>query len=137
LVVAQTPSLVTALLSHLDSSSYDVTVVRGFAAGKTHLDLEPDLLLTELRLGEYNGLHLALRAGAARIPAAVIGEPDTVLERDAAKLGASYIQTGELSRDYLVGFVSTLLSQADVTGRNRIAWLRAERGHRMRVAGRA
>src|SRR5687768_2452605 len=92
LVVAQTSSLANAIISFLDSSRYVVKTVGDFALAKIHLDLEPDLLLTELRLGEYNGLHLALRAQARHVPAVIIGDPDPVLENDAAKFDATFVR---------------------------------------------
>ena len=53
----------------------------------------PLLLMTEVRLGAYNGLQLALRARAAtpRIPVLVMsGWADPVLQRDAESAGATF-----------------------------------------------
>ena len=95
LVVARTPGLVDALLPVLDPRANDVVVAHSFTAGKRQLALQPDLLITELRLGEYNGLHLALRAQAQSVPTIVIGHADPVLQREAVNLGASYVATDE------------------------------------------
>ena len=95
LVVAQSPDLVDTLLPILDPGANDVIVVDSFTGGKQHLMLQPHLLITELRLGEYNGLHLALRAQAYEVPAIVIGDADPVLQRDAASFGASYLTLDE------------------------------------------
>ena len=71
------------------------TVVRAdFAAARAELDQHPpDFLITELRLGQYNGLHLAIRAHAHGYPVhtIIIGGPDKVLEADAKREHAKYL----------------------------------------------
>ncbi|HEX2462449.1 MAG TPA: hypothetical protein VHJ58_20060, partial [Vicinamibacterales bacterium] len=57
--------------------------------------------IAEVRLGDYNGLHLALRAKAGNIPALVLGNPDPVLEREAERLGVLYL-AHQLSRSVLL-----------------------------------
>jgi len=52
---------------------------------------QPHLLLTEIRLDTYNGLHLIAMAPRP-IPAIVItGYPDRAVEADARRLGAEYL----------------------------------------------
>ena len=52
---------------------------------------QPDLLITEIRLDTYNGLHLIAMAPRP-IPAIVItGYPDRAVEADARRLGAEYL----------------------------------------------
>jgi DNA-binding response OmpR family regulator len=52
---------------------------------------QPDLLITEIRLDTYNGLHLIAMAPKP-IPAVVItGFPDRAVEADARRLGAEYL----------------------------------------------
>jgi hypothetical protein len=48
-------------------------------------------VISEVRLGEYNGLHLASRARANAIPVVVIGGADHVLERDAREMDVLYV----------------------------------------------
>ena len=51
----------------------------------------PDLLITDIRLGGYNGLQLVLGRPAG-LPAIVItGHPDAVLESEAERSGAKYL----------------------------------------------
>src|SRR5262245_27624027 len=51
----------------------------------------PDLLIVDVRLGEYNGLQLIITADK-RIPAiAVTGYADSVLEAEARHEGAEYL----------------------------------------------
>lgn len=124
LIVARTTQLANNLVTWLRSPRCDLVVVNGFAAAKVHVDLDPDLLISELRLGEHNGLHLALRARAKSVPAVVIGDPDLVLERDAFQLGATFLHANELGRDDFLSLVEKLLvSHIKVPGRNRLAWL--------------
>jgi hypothetical protein len=81
------PGLVPLLLS----AGYEPTVVSDFAAAKLSLEKRPDLLITELKLGAYNGLHLAIRAGVSGIPTIVVGEADPVLKSDAERQQAAYV----------------------------------------------
>ena len=84
--------VVRSLTPILVSAGYEVKVVEDFAKARTLLDARPDLLITELKLGDYNGLHLAIRARAARTPAIVIGEADPVLEAEAERQHATYVK---------------------------------------------
>src|SRR5687768_9176702 len=124
LLVAQNNSLAHLLATWLRSASFEQIVVGKFEAAKLQLDMEPDLLVTELKLSEHNGLHLALRARSKAIPAIVIGHPDAVLARDAQELGATYLHTSELHRDQFLAVVDKLTaSHVNVRTRNHIAWL--------------
>jgi len=91
LVVAPTPSVAGKVFAWLTDAGCGVTVVDSFASAKRQLEHDPCLLISEIRLGDYNGLHLALRAQARGIPSILIGHPDPVLERDAQQIGAIYL----------------------------------------------
>ena len=110
-IVAQNPALATALLSWLGSAGYELAIVTNFAAAKALLDTEPALLISEVKLGEYNGLHLALRARSAGIPAIVIGPNDPVLKKDADELGAIYL-TSVLRRRHVLDVIAERLGAA-------------------------
>ena len=110
-IVAQNPALATALLSWLGSAGYELAIVTTFGAAKALLDTEPALIIAEVKLGEYNGLHLALKARAAGIPAIVIGPKDPVLARDAEELGAAYL-TSVLRRREVLDCVADRLGTA-------------------------
>jgi DNA-binding NtrC family response regulator len=107
-IAAQNPALATALLSWLGSAGYELAIVTTFAAAKALLETEPALVIAEVKLGEYNGLHLALKAGAAGVPAIVIGPNDPVLVRDADQLGATYL-TSVLRRRHVLDAVAEKL----------------------------
>lgn len=98
LVVAPTPSVAATVFAWLTDAGCGVTVVDSFAVAKRHLDSDPCLLISEIRLGDYNGLHLALRAQARGIPSVLLGQPDPVLERDAQQIGAIYLYDLDASR---------------------------------------
>ena len=75
LVVAPTPPLAANLVEWLTEAGHEVILVTSFLAGKARLEIAPSVLIAEVRLGDYNGLHLALRAKAGNIPALVLGQP--------------------------------------------------------------
>jgi DNA-binding response OmpR family regulator len=91
LVVAPTAAIASSVFAWLTDAGYAPIVVRSFGAGKQYLEEHPALLISEVRLGEYNGLHLALRAQARQIPTVLVGQPDMVLQREAAQLDALYL----------------------------------------------
>jgi DNA-binding NtrC family response regulator len=64
-------------------------------AGKKQLaDAPPDVLLTDVRLGAFNGLHLVILAKAQAprtVAIAMSAFDDPVLRRDAGLCGAGYL----------------------------------------------
>src|SRR3954467_1225208 len=97
----------------LTNAGYDVDAAGDFAAARRALtDRAPDLLITDLRLGEYNGLQL-VAAVPVGIPSIVVtGFPDAVLGADALKLGAHYITKPVDTRALLNLAEETLVSAA-------------------------
>ena len=64
----------------------------------------PILLVTEIRLGPYNGLHLALRAKSASPQMMTVLTSrfaDPVLQRDADQLGATFVLKPVAAREFL------------------------------------
>ena len=93
LLVAPNPDVAAGIRQRLIDAGMRVTIVETFVEGREQLHSLPDLLISEVRLGDYNGLHLALRARSSGIPAIVLGKEDAVTEREAEKLGAMYVPT--------------------------------------------
>lgn len=97
----------------LRESGYD-TVTAGTVpvAIKLLSDEHPDLLLVDIRLNEYNGLHLvAMRPEP--IPAIVLtGFADRAIEADARRLGAEF-----LLKPVLPGVLTTLVNRLLAEGR--------------------
>jgi FixJ family two-component response regulator len=57
--------------------------------------VRPDVLVTDIRLGEYNGLQLVVQAGTLdRAPSVIVtsGYEDPVLAAEAARLGATFLR---------------------------------------------
>ena len=72
-----------------------VQVATTFPQAKTILRQQPpDVLVTELRLNEFNGLHLALwsRVRAPHLRSVIIGHLDPNLEADARAFGLVYLK---------------------------------------------
>lgn len=68
----------------------------------------PDLLILDVRLGEFNGLQLIVTAPRP-IPAIVVtGYADPVLERDARSLGAEYL-IKPITRESLLALIERQL----------------------------
>lgn len=112
LIVAHSRDIRTTLGSWFDASGYEVAVATSFSEGRDLLKLGPDVIVAELKLGEYNGLHLADRALSAGVPAVVIGPKDLGLERDAEDLGAVYLTTSVRKEELLAVVERELQDQA-------------------------
>lgn len=133
IVVVTEPALGNELLIWLSADTYRVTTVRTFAAAKAQLREQPNLVIAQLRLGEYNGLHLALRARCQGIPAVIIGEPDAMFERDAVRLGATYVTTDQLGREQILSLTQHLMpsSRSEPGDHDRLAIMRSASGGSM------
>ena len=89
-----------------------VYVATAFAEAKTLLlEKRPDVLVTDVRLHEYTGIHLVLW-GLDRLPqlrSVIVGESNSVLEKEAHAAGAVYLHPGDIMtiveavQDALVG----------------------------------
>jgi DNA-binding NtrC family response regulator len=84
------------LVATLTSAGLIVTAADSFSRAHTRLvRLPPTVLITEIRLGYHNGLHLAHIARWLRrqmILVVTSHHRDPVLTRDAAALGATFVQ---------------------------------------------
>ena len=98
LVVAQDTRLAMTLVSLLRESGCEPAVTTSYSAGRDQLDLRPAFVIAEVRLGAYNGLHLALKARAKGIPAAVFGDANPTTEREARQVGAAYLNAFDLEK---------------------------------------
>jgi DNA-binding response OmpR family regulator len=78
----------------LRRAGFDVESVSTFESARPRLTIaSPDVLISDVYLGEYNGLHLAI-VGRDRRPslvAIVVGPPDPVLAKEAGHHGATYL----------------------------------------------
>ena len=76
----------------LERTGYDVVATASVQEGKSLLEEgHPDLLITDIRLGAFNGLQL-IAMSPRPIPAIVTtGFPDPVLEAEARQFGARFL----------------------------------------------
>ncbi len=102
LVVAPSRPLARALAGTLKSSRYEPILVSDFVEAKTLLEARPDFLISELKLGAHNGLHLAIRAAGQGTPAIIIGDADPVLEAEAVRYKATFLKTPVDPEDVVV-----------------------------------
>lgn len=106
LVVTPTLQLATSVLTWLDALDADVVLTTTYESGRRGLAGHPDVLITELKLGAYNGLQLVSRGHGGGTLAIVIGPRDPYFEHDAQTLGALYIPTDTLTGDLLTSVVT-------------------------------
>jgi ActR/RegA family two-component response regulator len=111
LLVAPDGGIVRGLAPSLRAAGYVPKVVVDFASAKEALAARPDLLITELKLGAYNGLHLAIRAAVQGTPTIVVGDPDAVLESEARRQHATYLAT-PVTPERVLALMSDLLAAA-------------------------
>lgn len=76
-------------------AGYSVIVVSTFPEARELLSVyQPTALVTTIRLGDYNGFHLAIvmRMKHGPVPTILLGEADEVLKQEALRAGADYLQ---------------------------------------------
>jgi DNA-binding response OmpR family regulator len=92
LVVAPSRPLAKELADTLKSAGCAPIVVSDFVVAKTLLEARPDVLISELKLDAYNGLHLAIRAAGQATPTIIVGDADPVLEAEAGRYKATFLR---------------------------------------------
>ncbi|HTG90636.1 MAG TPA: response regulator [Vicinamibacterales bacterium] len=102
----------------LRKAGFETEHASTFEAARPRLTVTtPDVLISDVHLGEYNGLHLAI-VGRDRRPALVaivVGPPDAVLAREATQHGATYLNE-PTTDEALLAKLSMLLQEI---GRHR------------------
>jgi len=79
----------------LQHAGYRVTAAASFEEGRRALDSSPDMLITDIRLGAFNGLQLVVRARLANptLPVLVVTAfHDPVLQEETERLNAIYMR---------------------------------------------
>jgi len=114
LVVDSDPSDLSSTVAVLEAAGYRVASAAAFDEAKQLLASEsPDLLITGLRLGPYNGLHLILRSRLDHPEMAAIVTThfsDPVLQAEAERQHAGFLLRPVPDRD-LLDAISRSLSQ--------------------------
>jgi CheY-like chemotaxis protein len=96
-----------------------VTAVGTYDEAVPLLATAPLLLMTEIRLGAYNGLHLAMRGRTIRpdIKLVVTGEfRDAVLQREADFIGATLVSKPVTANELLAAVYRTAVRRPDPDG---------------------
>jgi two-component system C4-dicarboxylate transport response regulator DctD len=94
-VVDDDEALLRVLTTGLELSGYSVTAFDRFEDAKKHLAaVVPDVLITDVRLGGSNGLHLVVMSKLRHpemVAVVMTGYDDVVLRKDAEAAGAHYV----------------------------------------------
>jgi len=112
------PSLAEALSLHsvLSELGFQVTVSDNFNDAKARLGPSITLLVTELRLNEYNGLHLVFRAKSVRRQMAAIIRTqisDPLLQLEAERMGATFVLKAAGAAEFRAAVCRTLFRSPD------------------------
>ena len=109
LVVMSHPGIAATTRAWVERRGYQADICPGFTAASTQLRRTPDLVIAEVRLGAFNGLHVAMRALWEGIPAIVMGPDDLVLSREARSMGISYV-TPDVHEQAMAALVDNLVT---------------------------
>src|SRR5512137_1323285 len=115
LVVDDDQAALSGLVELLKSAGYEATGSRNFEEAVRALEVvRPALLVADVRLGEYNGLHLLVRSRASHPEMASIvisGHPDPTIEREATEAGASAFLLKPLKLSQFLATVARVLEK--------------------------
>jgi DNA-binding NtrC family response regulator len=82
--------------AYVHDAGFSVVPASSFAEAHRLMSfVRPDILVTDIRLGEYNGLQLVVQAGTLDPAPSVIvtsGYEDPVLAAEAERLGATFLR---------------------------------------------
>jgi CheY-like chemotaxis protein len=112
LIVSRNSSQQVQVDAWLRASGYETTIVADFDVARRLLTHEPpDLLVADVKLGAYNGLHLAIWTQGRSLPtrAILIGDLDPVLQLEATRARAAYLAL-PVDETSFVGVLATLFS---------------------------
>lgn len=112
LLVEPDPVSAALIEQVLVEGGHQVTAVPSFeAASMPTARVKPDLLIAAVRLGRYNGLHLAIRfrAGYPGLPIIVIGDDEVGLAAEAMQLRARFVPRSIPPGQFL-DFIDQLMS---------------------------
>jgi DNA-binding NtrC family response regulator len=109
LLVDDDRAVLTLMEQWLTSAGYSVVACDQFESAKRHLEgTSPDVLVTDVRLGAFNGLQLVILAKeqAANVAAVVMSAyDDPMLRKEANQCGAEYLNK-PCTRDQVLAAVT-------------------------------
>jgi DNA-binding response OmpR family regulator len=106
-VLLVSPKLSRTVAPFVRRAGCHVVLAGNFQAAKSQMETAPDLVITELKLGEYNGLQLALRGRATGTPVIVLA--DESFEHEVEQLGAVWMSPESAASDELPAMLAELL----------------------------
>ena len=105
LLVEDNPALLSGLMELLEGAGVDVVACRNFQDAREYLQAHtPQVMVTDLRLGAYNGLHLVLLARQRASDMSVIvysAHADAALRAEAHSFGAVFLEKDQLLTDLI------------------------------------
>ena len=119
LIVEDDESTLSGWVELLRTAGYMVRGVSSYEEGRQELAMMPDLLITDVRLGVYNGLQLLMRGRMVnpRLQAIVItGYADQIVRREAVYLHAEHLEK-PVDADRLLQVVSNALGSSSAAFR--------------------
>ena len=119
LIVEDDQSTLSGWVELLRAAGYLVTGVSSYEEGRQELATMPDLLITDVRLGVYNGLQLLMRGRMVnpRLQAIVItGYADQIVRREAVYLQAEHLEK-PVDADRLLQVVGNALRSPSAVSR--------------------
>lgn len=125
LIVEPEASIRASFAEALDLAGFDIIEARTFQEARRILrDDAPGVLVTEVRLGGFNGLQLILTS-LKPIPSVLVSHADPVLQAEARRLGAAYLLKPVSHADLLVAIEQQLasFSESGASGIKR-RWIR-------------
>ena len=132
------PSVADAVSTALMISElgFQVIVSETFHDASSRLASRPALLVTELRLGEYNGLHLVLRGKSAHPSLAAIVTSrilDPALYKEAEQLGATFVLKTVAPQEFRAAVLRTIFRPQGDTSEIRPPYERRKAERRQAV----
>lgn len=95
LVADDDPAILRLVSRWIAEAGYEVRSCSNFEAARRALDdWRPDILVSDVRLGDFNGLQLVIHAKADNPSLAAVvvtGYDDPVLRKDSLAAGAAYL----------------------------------------------
>lgn len=95
LIVDDDSRILSVVQRWLLTAGYDVVTSNNFKDARAEILIsEPEVLVLDVRLGEFNGIQLGILAKHARSDVRVVvmsSWDDVVLRREAAQLGATFV----------------------------------------------
>jgi DNA-binding NtrC family response regulator len=137
LIVDPDRSAGTVLSALLKAAGYTTRVAHRFESARRLLaPTRPDLIITTVRLGRFNGLQLVIqgRANNPRLGAiAVDAKRDPVLERDAKHHGVTAYMVKPVRRRELLSLVTEALTRRERAPRKRASSSPLTRASKLRL----